>query len=193
MDTVRRGLRGHPRAAGLRRRAGRRPGQGLLPDRHRPVRGAAGDQPGQDGGRPRDRGLRAVRLPRLGPARRCDQAQVDRELDELYKPRRALVAAAQQVRQPAHRRALRQRPDRRADQRRQPAERRLVLERARPAPGPLHDNTIETGSRRRAARCSTRCSATLGVPSGTLPAYPPAPHCNTRGLTDARRAHRSSG
>ena len=31
-------LPGHPRAAALRRRAGRRPGQGLLPDRHRPVR-----------------------------------------------------------------------------------------------------------------------------------------------------------
>ena len=30
--------RRHPPAAGLRRRAGRRAGQGLLPDRHRPVR-----------------------------------------------------------------------------------------------------------------------------------------------------------
>ena len=32
----------------------------------------------------------------------------------------------------------------------------------------------------------------LGVPPGTLPAYPPAPHCNTRGLTDLG-ATRSSG
>ena len=37
MDTVRRGFAGHPRAAALRRRAGRRPRQGLLPDRHRPA------------------------------------------------------------------------------------------------------------------------------------------------------------
>src|SRR4051794_4481584 len=29
--------------------------------------------------------------------------------------------------------------------------------------------------------------ATLGLPSGTAPTYPPAPHCNTRGLTDLGR------
>ena len=61
--------RGHPAAPGLRRRAGRRTGQGLLPDRHRPVRGAAGDQPGQDGGRARDRDLRAVRTAAAGTTR----------------------------------------------------------------------------------------------------------------------------
>ena len=49
--------RRHPRAAALRRRAAGGPGRGLLPDRHRSVRGAAGDQRGPDGGRARDRGL----------------------------------------------------------------------------------------------------------------------------------------
>ena len=39
----------------------------------------------------------------------CDKAQIDRQLDEMLPARRPLVAAAQQVRQPAHRRALRRR------------------------------------------------------------------------------------
>ena len=51
---------------GWRRRARDwRAGEGLLPDRHRPRRGAAGDQRGPDGGRAGDRDLRAVRVPRV--------------------------------------------------------------------------------------------------------------------------------
>ena len=113
----------------------------------------------------------------------CTAAQVDQQLDDLYKQRRALVAAAQQVRQPADRRALRQRRDRRAHQRRRTCSARAA-----------------SGTRRRArARCTTTRSitaapgqlapltgtlASLGVTLPALPVYPPAPHCNTRGLTD---------
>src|SRR3954451_8347243 len=48
--------------------------------------------------------------------------------------------------------------------------------------GPLHDNEIfqpdaQLGS----------LVASLGVPGGTVPAYPPPPHCNTRGLTELGR------
>src|SRR4051812_6699084 len=48
--------------------------------------------------------------------------------------------------------------------------------------GPLHDNEIfqpdaQLGS----------LVASLGVPGGTAPAYPPPPHCNTRGLTELGR------
>ena len=49
--------RAHPRARGLHRRAERRPGQGLVPDRHRPVRGAPRHQRRQARGRHGDRGL----------------------------------------------------------------------------------------------------------------------------------------
>jgi hypothetical protein len=47
--------------------------------------------------------------------------------------------------------------------------------------GELRDNTIETGN-----AISGELNTTLGllgVGTGTLPTYPPGPHCNTRGLT----------
>jgi hypothetical protein len=46
--------------------------------------------------------------------------------------------------------------------------------------GPEHDNQIDGGVP--SGFLSTLVNS-LGVPPGTLPAYPPAPHCNTRGLT----------
>ena len=114
----------------------------------------------------------------------CDQAQVDRELDEMYRARRALDAAAQQVRQPAHRRALRRR--RRSARSSTPA--------TTPAParsgaretctGPLHDNTIETGTPAASAASATGADQRSAVQRGAAPVYPPAPHCNTRGLTE---------
>ena len=68
MDTVRRGLKDvHELQDYVDAQAGG-PGQGLLPDRHRPLPGPQGHQRGQDGRRPGDRGLRAVRLLGLGPA-----------------------------------------------------------------------------------------------------------------------------
>ncbi len=48
--------------------------------------------------------------------------------------------------------------------------------------GPEHDNTIEAGEPSASAFLATLL-AQLGVPAGTLPTYPKAPHCNTRGLT----------
>jgi microsomal dipeptidase-like Zn-dependent dipeptidase len=53
---------------------------------------------------------------------------------------------------------------------------------ARTCTGPLHDNTIETFTPQGSAALDN-ILGTLGVQSGTLPTYPPAPHCNTRGLT----------
>ena len=105
------------------------------------------------------------------PARRDAQA------------RRPLVAAAEQVRQPAHRRALRRR--------RSPASSSTRATRPAPAQywsaetckGPLADNTIETlhaAGQHRVQPAARRPSASR---RGRRPTYPPAPHCNTRGLT----------
>ena len=52
--------------------------------------------------------------------------------------------------------------------------------------GPYHDNTIETYNPQGSAFLDNAL-AQLGVTSGTLPTYPPAPHCNTRGLTELGR------
>jgi hypothetical protein len=57
---------------------------------------------------------------------------------------------------------------------------------ARTCTGPLHDNTIETYAPEGSAFLNDALAA-LGVQSGTIPTYPPAPHCNTRGLTDLGR------
>jgi hypothetical protein len=46
--------------------------------------------------------------------------------------------------------------------------------------GAEHDNQIDGGV---PAGYLATLLTSLGVPPGTLPAYPPAPHCNTRGLT----------
>jgi hypothetical protein len=46
--------------------------------------------------------------------------------------------------------------------------------------GPEHDNEIFTGV---PTGFLATLMTTLGAPPGTAPAYPPAPHCNTRGLT----------
>jgi hypothetical protein len=53
---------------------------------------------------------------------------------------------------------------------------------ARTCTSPLSDNTIETFVPQGSAFLDSTLG-TLGVASGSLPAYPPAPHCNTRGLT----------
>jgi hypothetical protein len=57
---------------------------------------------------------------------------------------------------------------------------------ARTCTGPLADNTIFTGQPEAGAVLNTVLGS-AGVPTGTAPAYPPAPHCNTRGLTDLGR------
>src|SRR3954447_21090459 len=54
---------------------------------------------------------------------------------------------------------------------------------AKTCTGPLHDNEIYQPSPQVAAALNTLLS-TAGLSGGTAPTYPPAPHCNTRGLTD---------
>jgi hypothetical protein len=49
--------------------------------------------------------------------------------------------------------------------------------------GPEHDNEIFNPAGPISSFIASQMT-TLGAPPGTLPAYPPAPHCNTRGLTD---------
>src|SRR4051794_21477153 len=48
--------------------------------------------------------------------------------------------------------------------------------------GPLHDNTIFSPAAPLTDPVG-QLLATAGLPAGTAPVYPPAPHCNTRGLT----------
>ena len=57
---------------------------------------------------------------------------------------------------------------------------------ARTCTGPLADNTIFTPEPQSSAAIDSLLGA-AGVPSGTAPAYPPPPHCNTRGLTTLGR------
>src|SRR5436190_11139729 len=53
---------------------------------------------------------------------------------------------------------------------------------ARTCTGPLHDNEIFTGFQPGSTTLDTALGL-VGVQSGTVPTYPPPPHCNTRGLT----------
>jgi hypothetical protein len=111
----------------------------------------------------------------------CDQGQVDRELDEFYDrgvrsslflnkfdnplagvrfdsgPIGALINAGNKVSAGS-------------------------FWSAQTCSGPEADNPIESGAPSNAAADSLLAQA--GVPPGSIPAYPPAPHCNTRGLTD---------
>ena len=48
--------------------------------------------------------------------------------------------------------------------------------------GPKHDNTIETEAPPASGAIAAFLTA-IGVPPGSFPAYPPAPHCNTVGLS----------
>jgi microsomal dipeptidase-like Zn-dependent dipeptidase len=52
--------------------------------------------------------------------------------------------------------------------------------------GELTDNRIDIGEPNSGAAANSLLT-TLGMPGGTFPAYPPAPHCNTRGLTELGR------
>ena len=163
MDTVRRGFEDIRELQRYVDAQAGGPGKGFFQIVTDPLRGAARDQRGQDGGRPRDRGLRAVRLPRLGPRRRATRRRSTAQLDEMYRARRALVAAAQQVRQPADRRALRQRADRRADQRRPTSRAPAPSGARRPAPARCTTTRSRRSTPQPAARSSTRCSAAIGV------------------------------
>ena len=52
--------------------------------------------------------------------------------------------------------------------------------------GPYADNEIYSGPAQSSAFMNSALGA-LGVSPGTVPSYPPAPHCNTRGLTELGR------
>jgi hypothetical protein len=57
---------------------------------------------------------------------------------------------------------------------------------ARTCQGELADNDIDIGEPNSSAALDSTLTA-MGVPGGTFPAYPPKPHCNTRGLTELGR------
>jgi hypothetical protein len=57
---------------------------------------------------------------------------------------------------------------------------------ARTCTGPLSDNTIYQPDAQSGAALANLLT-TAGLPGGSAPLYPPAPHCNTRGLTDLGR------
>src|SRR3954452_8284202 len=57
---------------------------------------------------------------------------------------------------------------------------------ARTCTGKRSDNTIFQPNADGAAAISSLLTS-VGLPSGTAPTYPPAPHCNTRGLTELGR------
>lgn len=57
---------------------------------------------------------------------------------------------------------------------------------ARTCTGPLSDNTIETFVPPASSALDSTLTS-IGIEGGTLPAYPPPPHCNTRGLTTLGR------
>ena len=75
---------GPVRAAGLHRRPVRRAGQGLVPDRHRPVPGPQGDQRGQARGDRGHRGLAHLRLRRGQQRPAVRRAQIDAGLKEVH-------------------------------------------------------------------------------------------------------------
>ena len=95
----------------------------------------------------------------------CDQAQIDRQLDEMHRLGVRSIAAAQQVRQPADRRALRQRRGGLLINAGNRPSAGLVLGREDVHGHAAPTTTIVQPSRsRRGARRS--CSPALGVPSG---------------------------
>jgi microsomal dipeptidase-like Zn-dependent dipeptidase len=57
---------------------------------------------------------------------------------------------------------------------------------ARTCTGKLHDNEIAQPNAQTGAALGSLLSQ-AGLTAGTAPSYPPAPHCNTRGLTDLGR------
>ncbi len=111
----------------------------------------------------------------------CDQAQVDRQLDELYKlgVRSSLLLnkfdnPLTGVRFDAGITGVVINEGNKAS-----AGQYWSAETCK---GALADNTIQTLSPQADAVFS-QLLATVGIQSGTTPNYPPAPHCNTRGLT----------
>jgi hypothetical protein len=115
----------------------------------------------------------------------CDRAQIDRQLDEFYKLGVRSSLLLNKFDNPL------------AGVRFDSGPFGLVINEgnkrsagtywdAETCKGPFHDNEIATFSPE-ASGSIKAFFATIGLTGGTAPAYPPAPHCNTRGLTDLGR------
>jgi microsomal dipeptidase-like Zn-dependent dipeptidase len=115
----------------------------------------------------------------------CDKAQIDRQLDEMYKlgVRSSLLlnkydnpltgvrfdsGVAGYLINAGNKRSA------------------GTFFSARTCKGELHDNTIESGDNP-ASSAADQILTTIGLGEGTTPVYPPPPHCNTRGLTELGR------
>ncbi len=155
----------HVPAAGLHRRSGGRPRQGLVPDRHQPLRGPPGDQRRQARGRPRDRGVGAVRLYRV-PGQAAVHARRHRRGHQGGQgPRGELLLPDPQVRQRVRRDPLRRR--RRGDGHQRwavPAQRSLLAGRA----------LLGRRSRQHDHGRPRRCGGAGDIIAGGLAAYPAA-------------------
>jgi hypothetical protein len=111
----------------------------------------------------------------------CDQAQVDRSIDELYRMGVRSMLLLNKFDNPL------------VGVRFDPGPIGLLINganrysagsfwSAETCKGPLHDNTIYSPEPQSGAAVG-QLLTTAGLPGGTAPAYPPPPHCNTRGLT----------
>src|SRR3712207_5350258 len=115
----------------------------------------------------------------------CDKAQIDRQLDEMYRLGVRSSLLLNKFENPP------------AGARFDSGPVGVVINNgnrlsagsywsARTCTGPLADNTIFQGDPHSNAAIDSLLNA-AGFPSGTAPAYPPPPHCNTRGLTNLGR------
>ena len=191
MDSVRLQAQDMFAPAGLHRRPVRGPGQGLLPHREDADRGPPGHQRGQARGRPR-----AWRSPRSstagcqGDTPLCDEAQIDAGLDELY-------ALGVRSLFPVHKfdNAL-------GGTAFDDGATGLLVNvgnkyatgewwDAQPcAPGAEADNTPTNLSGNNELLYAVLGEAVAPLLGGDLPAYPPGPLCNPKGLTAAGRLRR---
>jgi microsomal dipeptidase-like Zn-dependent dipeptidase len=111
----------------------------------------------------------------------CDQAQVDKQLDEIYKLGVRSSLLLNKFDNPLSGVRFDDGPTGiliNAGNRDSAG----TFFSARTCTGPFHDNNIFTAFQPGSSFLDTTFGA-LGVPSGTTPSYPPPPHCNTRGLT----------
>ena len=170
------------------------PGKGWFRIVTTPVRGAPRDQRGQARGRPRDRGLQALRLRRLqraAPSARPSRSTAAstrsttmgvRDMELVNKFDNALAGVAGDYGD-----------DRRRRQRRQhDRDRQVLADAALRRPQPRPRPRAAHGARRRPRRAGRQRPARASARPARRRSTRRAPHCNTRGLTDARRAPRAA-
>ena len=178
METVRRGLDDIRQLQDYVDAQAGGPGKGFFQIVTDPYQAREVINAGQDGGRAGDRGLRAVRCRNIKTPT-CDPAKVDRELDDLYKRGVRSALLLNKFDNPL------------TGVRFDSGSTGVLINganllsagsfwSAKTCTGPLRDNTI-TGALDPGL---IGLLATIGITNPVLPVYPPAPHCNTRGLTD---------